>query len=387
MLAYCSCIVCAIIFTCDAALPVRLRKHYSMGKDEECPQLSSGMRGHLSADGSALKEWQKTFWSMAESANAAKKASPRRTSTKIAYAFLLKDKVSMPLLWEAYFASQAPKSFKLLVHVHETFLSEASKLPPTLRAHLTQGAMPTSEWCHLGELQFAMARKLLEDRAVTHIVWLSGDSVPVRSPKAVNAALQIGKSFFCPDTDNDKAEMWHALARPHAEALVAAESTVFELYHKTHHYCEDEAIFWPMLAVAGAPNNELLKRCVMWTDWFEGSPFHRPTWNLLGHGENSGSDHPMSFKLIPTEGLNALVSGNNEALFARKFPENACVVDSTGMPVGSLEEALLSSLGLASTANATKVEPAPKTFLQTPQKNASEIDIYLARMKCGVPQT
>lgn len=236
------------------------------GRAAEVPQASL-LAGRAAEVPNLLGQLKRLENWTALAAEARRAAAPAGNRT--AYIFLVEDKIQFPEVWEAFFSATDPLSYRVLVHA--TSDGAATALPAFFRERLT--ARRPTEWCHLTHAQFSLAREALRDETVSHVVWMSGDALPLKSPREVQAGLlaQHDSSIFCVDRTLARAEMWHVLARRHALALMHAEVALFRAFREFSTACEDEDMFWAPLTLMGF-GPELVEQCFMWTDWEQRQP-------------------------------------------------------------------------------------------------------------------
>lgn len=272
---------------------------------------------------------------------------------KVAFVFMVYQEVRFPQLWENFFRASPAANYTILVHaMNET--SAAVKMTPFFKQNLI--SIPAKgEWCHFSRIQLALIRHAFLDEAVTHLMWISGDAVPLQRLEAMST--DIGsmpmRSFFCVDPlSGSRAEMWTVLARPHALALAMNEDALYDIYHRYDNLCEDEQIFYQPLITLGVGKNSLVDRCIMWTAWGHWGMKERrdvnPDFNsavsVLTNTTGlqvrsrqfqkrvNSSAHPALWSFVPADGLQHLMNKETEFFFARKFTSN-CVVQSSGIKV------------------------------------------------------
>lgn len=266
---------------------------------------------------------------------------------KIAFAFMIYGEVAFPQLWELFFAAAPKDSYTVLVHASEPNKAEL-QLPEFFKRHLVTG-LPHGKWCHFTKVQLSVIRHAFSDETVSHLVWISGDAVPLKRPEMIQNLLRSSRprSFFCVDHETHKrAEMWNLLSRPHALTLAKNEEALFKLF-EGQRGCEDEHMFYQPLKLLSIPEDELIDRCVMWTAWAkkdnpgffrEGSTFLDSEF-LDAPGSRgrfgASTSHPATFSIVPTEGVCHLLDVSVEYLFARKFTASCEVRDFVGFRLHS----------------------------------------------------
>lgn len=293
--------------------------------------------------------------------------STGKQPVKIAFVFMIYGDVAFARLWESFFEAEPKDAYTVLVHASEPNKAEL-QLPEFFKSRLIQG-LPRGKWCHFARLQLALIRHAFSDEKVSHLVWISGDSVPVRRPESIQTMLRSShsSSYFCVDHETRaRAEMWNLLSRPHALTLARNEDSLFKLF-EGQRGCEDEHMFYQPLKLLDVPEEDLVDRCIMWTAWAkkdnpgffrEGSTFLDSEF-LDTPGSRGrfggGTAHPATFSIAPHEGVCRLLDASSEYLFARKFTEDCEVRDTIGFQMhgGSnrlkLSELLAQSLNLTAT--------------------------------------
>lgn len=271
------------------------------------------------------------------------------SSVKVAFAFMVYQEVRFPELWEEFFRASGGANYTVVVHaMNET--QAAATMTPFFKQRLVTG-LPKGEWCHFSRIQLALIRQAFADPTLTHLMWISGDAVPLQRMETIYADLGSPpmRSFFCIDPlSRSRAEMWTALARPHALALAMNEDALFDLYLRYDYLCEDEQLFYQPLVTLGVNKESLVDRCTMWTAWghwgmkehqdvnpdFNSAVSKLPT--IVGHHVSSrqfqkrvnSSAHPALWSSVPMDGLQRLMNPAPGFFFARKFTGD-CMVQST----------------------------------------------------------
>ena len=154
---------------------------------------------------------------------------------KVVFLMLVKDAVVAPLAWQAFLGGVRG----MCIHC------EAG---PGADLGCFSG-LRIAEWhptrwgdVSLVRAQNALLRAAMQDSEATHFFLVSGDSVPLRSLRALTEALTLGVSYFCFDAAFEpqryqalplgslrrcefrKASQWCVLARHHAEDVLTHES-------------------------------------------------------------------------------------------------------------------------------------------------------------------
>jgi len=213
--------------------------------------------------------------------------------------------------------------------------------------HMVQPG-PTS-WCHMDKTRLRMARDIYKDPQVTQLIWLSGDSIPLKPFKQVYAAYAHSQhSQFCVDEQHNRSEMWAVWNRRHGMLFSDHEAEMRSLF-KGVFLCEDEDLYLNAMRKMGL-DEEMEKVCPMWTNWGpkKGFMYNQAGERLRGPGCGEKKNynpmggepaHPNTFMSVCAKGIEELVQ-DHRAFFARKFDKTARVVE-TGEHLGEYLKKLL----------------------------------------------
>jgi len=284
---------------------------------------------------------------------------------KPAFIFMIRHSIEVPDPWIHFFEGAHPSDFKLLVH-DSALHSLGQDLPNFFLNHLVERR--DTFWCHLTKAQFSLAEEALQDPDVSHIIWLSGDSIPLKSLDYVRLQLQtdLEVSRFCVDKPHGRAQMWSAISRKHIQSLISMQSQLFTFFEKWQTACEDEDMYWVPLKLMGF-EKDLRDQCLMWTDWQRSlgvGGFHNEKSDMLGeplvlrglkHNIEGGGMHPWTLSTVPRQGIMKLI-GDADTWFARKFVELSTtagggVYDEERDFVGTLSDFLIHNVNYGGQAD------------------------------------
>lgn len=304
-----------------------------------------------------------------------KRSEPNRTRavSKIAFLFLLTDRVEQEAVWEAFFQAANPSLFTIYIHRSEprSGVGSFQGIPNIVSVPHTG-----STWCALMGVQIAALIEALKDPANQQFVFVSQNTVPLKHFDRVYRSLahsSVHTSKFCFATGTDhrgdcrfrdtnrnrgvrvvKHHQWIVLARRHAQALVDGVEQALEVYDdlrnmragqfKDPKMCSDESV--PVLTILrskglGASIGKTSTRGdTLWQDLHDLGVEQRCTtfayWSRCMNGsslqlpsadEEEGL-HPHGFDTMGADYLQKLV--RSPFLFARKFPLHANVTNGTG---------------------------------------------------------
>lgn len=253
---------------------------------------------------------------------------------KLAVLMMTMFNVTQPKLWQRWLEnankSKLPYSFSIHMkdrkqkfqneELAQYLLTKEQSVPPL-----------QSRWCKVASVEWALMHKALEDPEVTHMVMVSGDSIPVKSLEYMLRELeQQPASRMCMDwTVNNRAETWWVMERTDAEFFLEHRDFM-DLHLRSG--CEEENMWMYSMVLRswrwGMGILPLIDACNMWTDW--GSRCKdwatnagrgnftdvRKQW----HNDASGG-HPRTYFSVTAAGAEEL--RHSKFWFARKFAENA----------------------------------------------------------------
>uniref|UniRef100_A0A7S2TG47 Protein xylosyltransferase n=2 Tax=Lotharella oceanica TaxID=641309 RepID=A0A7S2TG47_9EUKA len=143
-------------------------------------------------------------------------------SGKLAYIFLLTDRLSFAKMWNSVFKAAEPGTWSAVMHLSAGNMA-ADAPPVSFEYH---AARPTgSSWCNVTFVMVEALRTAVEDPDVAGVVFVSNSHIPLKHPNRLREIL-LGedRSIFrsaegCTD-ESCKAEMWSYMRRVDVEHLI-----------------------------------------------------------------------------------------------------------------------------------------------------------------------
>jgi len=290
-----------------------------------------------------------------------RKEVARPCGAKIAFLFLVLDRVETEEIWDDFFSGAGAGCYSVYVHRAAPRSSRGSfqHLPSSFDVAFT-----ASEWCALFGVEAALLREALADPGNQQFVLASHNTVPLKSFGYVYEDLVVhsgARSKVCLASPASldtcafrrtaeeglasvKHHQWLVLRRSHAEAVCADALAALEGFKArggdgTQGMCNDE--FGPALALlinataeAQARPGELAwsrldeagveRRCTTFAYW-EGC-LQNTTFDLNTSG--APKFHPLALDGVGDEYLRRLAGSS--LLFARKFSRNSSVATGAG---------------------------------------------------------
>lgn len=255
-------------------------------------------------------------------------------SKKLAFCFMIYDKIANPQLWETFFKNVDKSKYQIYIHFKET------KPLGWFEQFKIQDSIETCWGCYsLVEAQLILAKHSLADPHISHCIWLSGSCVPVKSFDYVYDFLDQSKSYFnkSPDTqvfprcnslvkkinksNIKKAAMQSVLNRSHTQLLVDNSQFIKDNFSQIK--IPDEIAFITTLYHFGKQDELVLTNnqtfgATTYTCWSD----------MTNHKDFSASKkkgQPYNFSFICEDELKAVVKSNS--LFARKFKDGCGGLD------------------------------------------------------------
>lgn len=225
---------------------------------------------------------------------------------KLAYLFMVEDKIPMEDMWLQYFKQLDPSSFLAVIHYSDRNVVAAPNF-----SHIIIPSMST-RWCKIGGLMINMMRAALEaDENIFGAVTISGSHVPLKPADAAwNYLLDAPQSILnFAEPSMSKHATWMFIMRHD----MAYHVKKFGERSRFSSECEEEHI---------------------WQN--ERSALHGViTFDCWGKMENDKSklykEGPHEYLEIDIKVWERLIGSG--ALFARKFFENSTIGDGSGMLV------------------------------------------------------
>lgn len=239
---------------------------------------------------------------------------------KPAFLMMVKEQIAFPQSWETFFRGDDRWGLLVSLSCHG---KTDCQVPPFFNPYVRDLGWANASWCKLGRLMLSMIQLSLDDIEVSHVVFLSGDSMPLRPLARIAAELaDAPQSRFCVDAEAQRAETWSVMRRDHAQLFAANDHVLQHMMHGVT--CQEEDWFyWPLVT----RGEQLLDRCVMMADWSDSAK----VWNrtaaacqcpaLLASPKEKGScAHPSTFWNLTLAGYSELVGSPSNFWFVRKFP-------------------------------------------------------------------
>jgi len=288
---------------------------------------------------------------------------------KVAYLFLIDDALWHPLVWSNFFKGAADTDYVIYVHATDTDLIASGHIEGLDGAKIIQ--MVPNGWCALFGVEVALVAAALEDESVQHLIFVSADSVPLKSFAETHQMLTTDAehSTFCTSSEErtgtacgffsswdssslfPKHEQWITLSRLHAIALMKYARSALSAFVvediKADSACSDENV--PLRAVlmdhwSSSSNavhalavKNVCRTFVYWPGCMPDSlgidattGVDKDTWNgkdVVVHHDPTGW-HPSSFESVPASYLQALSQAGY--LFMRKLSVNTTVTSGKG---------------------------------------------------------
>lgn len=251
-------------------------------------------------------------------------------SKKIAFCFMIYDKVANKHIWKTFFKNIDKSKYKILIHYKE------NKNLDWLEEYKIKDSIETCWGCYsLVEAQIILSKQALFDKDVTHCIWLSGNCLPFKSFDYVYNYLDISMSYFNKSPDSQlfprcnpilktidksnikKAAMQSILNRNHTELIVNNRKFIKDIFSQIQ--IPDEIAFITILYHLKKYNELVLTNnksfdattYTCWTDMTN----HKDFPLSIKKGQ------PYNFSFICEDEIKAIV--NSKSLFARKF-EDGC---------------------------------------------------------------
>uniref|UniRef100_A0A7S4E064 Protein xylosyltransferase n=2 Tax=Lotharella globosa TaxID=91324 RepID=A0A7S4E064_9EUKA len=142
-------------------------------------------------------------------------------SGKLAYAFLLDDRLTFAKMWNSFFEAAEPGTYSAVVHLAEGAM--AADAPPISFEY--QAVTHTgSAWCNVTFVMVEALREAVKDPDVAGVVYVSDSHIPLKHPNTIRNMLlgedrSIFRSHGCTDL-KCKAEMWSYMRRKDVEYLL-----------------------------------------------------------------------------------------------------------------------------------------------------------------------
>lgn len=254
-----------------------------------------------------------------------------RERPKLAVLLFVKNRVFNDKLWSAWMQRARREGLNFTVFVHAYKQKNSSDLNEFEKYLVPERAK--TDKCNLWDAQMLLVKRALDDPAVTHLITLSENSIPVKPLAHIYAELiRNPVSRLCGDDEFEypRAETWWMLRREDAQMFRDNRKQILDHFKGG---CIDEKVWYWVLKLRmekfGEPAS-VSKECVVFTDWKMGSSCK--AWadhadlcdcpNLrLGPHKNASGGHPVTFYSVNADGLKELL--RSPFWFARKFTDRA----------------------------------------------------------------
>jgi len=267
---------------------------------------------------------------------------------KLAFLFMVYDRLNFPQLWHRFFVDAAPADCRVLVHASQQNAvgqsavagSEGELADADVRFFRQfEIAWRPSAWFNISLVLIGLLHAALQDPAVGKAVVLSGDTVPLATFPQIHswASADQERSWLCIDHEFTRSEPWVLLTRRHMQALMASSREMLQLLDGSG-MCDAEELVLQALYLLGEASR-IRDRCVVFTQWALPKYFAvgrgpavlgRPP-ALLGDFERQvgACGHPTTFEHLPAADIGRLLesAGPVRNWFARKFARRAVVGD------------------------------------------------------------
>lgn len=253
----------------------------------------------------------------------------KKKNKKIAFCFLIYDKINHENLWKAFLKNIDSSKYNIYIHYKE------NKQLSFFNNNKLNNTVPT-KWCgdSLVEAQLLLLDEAIKDLDNTHFIFVSNSCLPVKSFNYIYNNLNIDKSYFnmaipyvkefSPNIKAYKASQWCILNRKHTELLLNNKNTIretYKLFKKQHvRGCPDEySIISSLKSLNKNVDNDLVItdnlsiEATTFTGWQDMK-------NYKQFPNTKKKGQPDEFLHICPEQLNYFINSNS--LFARKFNQN-----------------------------------------------------------------
>lgn len=236
---------------------------------------------------------------------------------KIAFCFLIKDKINNEDIWEYFFKNIPKNKYNIYIH-HKNNI----KLKYFDKYKLNNNI--ETKWCDksLVYAQNLLLEEALKDADNQHFIFLSGNCVPIKNFNKIYNNLDQNYSYFKePKKINNnqlyKTSQWCILNRKHTKLILDNSNSWIEKNKpKTKNMCHDEYVYINVLLNLNLKNEIIYKKST-WTSWNNKIDIDLKDSILI-------KKQPFYFKTINTFTLKQII--DSESFFARKF-QDSCNLD------------------------------------------------------------
>jgi len=252
---------------------------------------------------------------------------------KIAFCFLIYDKINNEELWYKYFNNIDKNKYNIYIHYKEDkplkyfedYKIDKSKIIETCHCCIS-----------IALVQTLLLEESLKDKKNEHFIWLSQACIPIKSFDYIYNNLKLNKSYLniAPDVQTDgivndlikytkrenikKAAMPAVLCKKHSKIIVSKKDLIKKWFENVS-ICKEEVVYPTLLHhfnekdnIISTPN--LSSDAVIFTGWPDMTNYKNFDKSKLTNNQ------PNAYSHICEEELDFLIK--SKSLFARKFDDN-----------------------------------------------------------------
>ena len=249
-----------------------------------------------------------------------------QTNKKIAFCFLIYDKINHEDLWYKFFKNIDKSKYNIYIHYkNNTQLKHFEKHKVT--------EIVDTKWCgdSLVKAQNILLKEAIKDNENQHFIFVSNSCIPVKTFNHIYNKLNENFSYFnmaIPFTDkfNDmkayKASQWCILNRKHTKQLLENKEKLNDIFNpfkqKFIGGCPDEyayitLLYYLKLDKELITTNNISADATTFTAWNDMS-------NFKDFKKSNKKGEPNNYSNICEEELDYIL--NSKSFFARKFDKN-----------------------------------------------------------------
>mmetsp|Transcript_60586 Transcript_60586/g.131322 ORF Transcript_60586/g.131322 Transcript_60586/m.131322 type:complete len:428 (-) Transcript_60586:242-1525(-) len=244
-------------------------------------------------------------------------------SPKIALLMMIYKRIAFPRAWQSALETVPPEKYRFIIHS----VLDSPELDEFFAPFLILFRFPSAH-CNTVWLLLNLMSIALGDPDVSHLVTLSGDTLPLQNMNTILGSLgtdaSLTSSNFCVDPDWVRAETWFMLRRADASFIVQNSEQFHALLSTRLTYCVDEdSFYWSLME----RDVTITDRCLMMTDWSNTAKYWSkiasecdcPTFLSSSRQEAATCGRPSMFLSVTAAGMAELRSSNAKYWFVRKF--------------------------------------------------------------------
>lgn len=267
---------------------------------------------------------------------------------KIAFCFLIYDKINHEDIWYEYFKGINKNKYNIYIHYKE------NKPLKYFDSYKLNNCIPT-KWgdISLVKAQNLILKEALRDKDNQHFIWVSGHCIPFKSFNHTYDYLDVNKSYFNQFVDIDvnlnykyknkfvkkedilkyideknikKASMQSILNRKHAQLFVDNDKNINKWFKNDYlNNVPDEIVYFTLLHHYGYRDELVLTDniaagSIIMSSWVDMSNYKKFNNSILS------KTSPNNYKHICEEELDYFINSNS--LFGRKFEEGCTGLDN-----------------------------------------------------------